>query len=1042
MRLPAWLGRHRRSILMLAAALAAAGIAAATALPISLYPDVSFPRVRIDVSTGAQPASQMVLQVTQPIEQAVRAVPGVLNVSSTTSRGSAGLFVDFSWGANMTAETLAVNAAITQLLPSLPPSTAYDVLQMDPTVFPFLAYALTSPTVSQVKLQNIAQYQLVPLFSAVPGVARVQVQGGDTAEIEVDVDPHRLAAFHLTLDDVTKAVTAANRLQSVGQMQDHDLLYLLMETNNAAGLQAVKNISVHGGAGGVVRLSDVATVTNGVQPQNFTVSANGKQAVTVLLFQQRGSNSVAIAQAVKDALADYASQLPPGVAVSKWYDQSTLVTAAAGSVRDAILIGVVLAACVLMLFLRSWRITLLALIIVPASMACAVLVLSMLGMSFNIMTLGGLAASVGLVIDDVIVMIEHIARRASGEFVAGHVRLRLKRDPETGLSMPPDQETRIALAGIEFLPPLTGSSAATLVVFAPLGFLTGVTGAFFKALSLTMAATLIASWLLTAFAVPLLAGRLIDFRKWHDPEADKPGRLTRLHGWLIANAFKRPGFLALPLGALLLVGWFAFTHVQTGFLPNLDEGGFVMDYQTAPGTSLPETRREIGQIEDILRANPAVESFSTRVGAGFGGGLNEPNQGDIVVRLAPIGKRPAIDDVISDISNQITANVPGVDTDLHQLMGDEIGDLTGVPQPIEIKLAAADPAQLPATAQRVADALGKVAGVDSIVNGIVPAGDAYDIHVDAARAAMLGLDPSTVANTLQNELAGNVATMIQTSTQQIGVRIHLTNASKLNADDLANVPIATPSGALVPLSQVASFSVEAGQPEITRENLQQIIAVTGRITGRGIGSTIADVKAALAKPGVLGTGVTYTLGGLYKQQQIAFAGLTVVFIAALLAEFILLLFLYERFSLVLIIMGTALISTTAVFTGLYLTGIELNITALMGMTMIIGIATEMAIFYVSEYRLLGQTMPPRDALINASKNRLRPIAMTTFAAILTLLPLALDLGQGAGMQQPLAVAIISGLLIQFPMVLLALPVLIHYFARDRANLSTAGAKTS
>lgn len=1035
MRLPAWLGAHRRSILMTAAALALAGIAAAISLPISLYPDVSFPRVRVDISTGEQPAQQMVLQVTQPIEQAIRAVPGVVNVTSTTSRGSAGIFIDFNWGADMTAATLAVNAAITQLLPSLPASTNYSVLQMDPTVFPFLAYALTSPSVSQVKLQNIAQYQLVPLFSAVPGVSRVQVQGGDTAEIKVDIDPHRLAPFHLTVDDVAKAVAAANRLQSVGRVQDHDLLYLLMETNAADSLQAVKDIVLRGGPAGVVHLSDVASVTNGVQPQNFYVSANGKQAVTLLLFQQRGSNSVAISNAVKSALADYRDQLPPGVTVSKWYDQSTLVTAAAGSVRDAILIGIVLAACVLMFFLRSWRITLLALIIVPASMACAVLVLSLLGMSFNIMTLGGLAASVGLVIDDVIVMIEHIARRASGEFVAGHVRVRLKRDPETGLFMPPDQDTRISMAGIEFLPPLTGSSAATLIVFAPLGFLTGVTGAFFKALSLTMASTLIASWLLTAFAVPLLAGRLIDFRKWHDPEADKPSGLTRLHGWLITEAFRKPVVLALPIGVLLLVGWFAFTHVQTGFLPHLDEGGFVMDYQTAPGTSLPETQREIGQIEAILHANQAVESFSTRIGAGFGGGLSEPNQGDIVVRLVPLSKRPLIDQVMGDISEQITAKVPGVDTDLHQLMGDEIGDLTGVPQPIEIKLAAADPLQLPESAQRVADALSKVAGVDSIVNGIVPAGDAYDIHIDPARAAMLGLDPAAVASTLQSELAGNVATMIQTSTQEVGVRVQLKNALALNTDDLANVPIATPSGALVPLSELATFSVESGQPEITRENLQQIVAVTGRITGRGLGNTITDVRAALAKPGVLGSGVTYTLGGLYKQQQIAFAGLTTVFIAALIAEFILLLFLYERFSLVMIIMGTALISTTAVFTGLYITGIELNITALMGMTMIIGIATEMAIFYVSEYRLLELTMGPRDALINASKNRLRPIAMTTFAAIFTLLPLALDLGQGAGMQQPLAVAIISGLLIQFPMVLLVLPVLIHYLAPANGQAS-------
>ncbi|MDE8346514.1 MAG: efflux RND transporter permease subunit [Acidocella sp.] len=383
------------------------------------------------------------------------------------------------------------------------------------------------------------------------------------------------------------------------------------------------------------------------------------------------------------------------------------------------------------------------------------------------------------------------------------------------------------------------------------------------------------------------------------------------------------------------------------------------------------------------------------------------------------------------IGDKITARVPGVETDIHQLIGDEIGDLTGVPQPIEVKLAAADPALLGPAATRVAAALGQIKGVDSVVDGIVPAGDSYDIHVDPVRAAMLGLDPATVAQMVQTELQGYVATSFQSADQQIGVRVRLQDGTRDNTDDLATIPITTPSGALIPLGNIATFSVSAGDPEITRENLQQIVAVTGRITGRGIGNVITDVKAALVKPGVLGSGVTYTLGGLYKQQQIAFAGLVRVFIAALLAEFVLLLFLYERFTLVAAIMGTSLLSTTAVFTGLYLTGVELNITALMGMTMIVGIATEMAIFYVSEYSLLAASMPIREALIEASANRLRPIAMTTLAAILTLLPLALDLGQGAGMQQPLAIAIISGLLVQFPLVLLALPVLLWLVAERR-----------
>lgn len=999
-----WLDRHRRSILTLAAALAAAGLAAALTLPIGLYPDASFPRLRVNIEAASQPATQMVLQTTQPVEQAVRAVPGVMNLTSITTRGSAQITVDFAWGTDMGSAALAVNAAMAQSLPSLPPGTNYNVLRMTPNVFPFMAYALTSSSVSQAQLQALASYQLVPLLSGIPGVARAQVQGGDVSEVEVDADPRRLAAFHLSLADLVQALNAANTLQSVGRVQDHEQLYLLMAANTMHGLADVQQTVLRAGPSGVVRLADVATVRMGVTPQFLGVQANGKRAVTLLLYQQQGTDMVRIAHAADAALAGFTPQMPPGVTLSKWYDQSTLVLAAAGAVRDAILIGIVLAAIVLLAFLRSWRITLLAVMIVPASLAAAILVLSLFGLSFNIMTLGGLAASVGLVIDDVIVMIEHIAR-STPEGTRREGRLWILR------------------AGGGFFRPLTGSSAATLIVFAPLGFLTGVTGAFFKALSLTMAATLLASWALTAFAVPLLTGLLVDFTHWHDPGDSK---LEALHGRLLRGLFRRPVLLALPLALLLSFGLFSYGNVQTGFMPNLDEGGFVLDYRAAPGTSLTETEREAAEIAAILRADKAVQNFSFRAGAGFGGDLNETNSGDFVIRLVPLGQRDGIETVMNRIGSQITARVPDVDIDPHQLMGDEIGDLTGVPQPIEIKLAAADPATLPQAAQRVADAITKIQGVDSVNNGIIPAGDAINITVDPVRAAALGLDPVRIAAMVQTAMSGTVATQFEGPQSLTGVRVRLDGAAQINSDELATLPISLPSGALVPLGSLASFTNISGQPEITRENLQQIVTVTARLNGRGLGAGIADVKATLAQPGVLGAGVTYTLGGLYQQQQIAFAGLARVFAAALLAEFILLLFLYERFAWVLAIICTSLLSTTAVFTGLYVTGLDLNITALMGMVMIVGIATEMAIFYVSELQHLLPLMPAREALIAASANRLRPIAMTTLAAILTLMPLALDLGQGAGMQQPLAVAIISGLLVQFPLVLLALPVLLSF----------------
>jgi len=458
-------------------------------------------------------------------------------------------------------------------------------------------------------------------------------------------------------------------------------------------------------------------------------------------------------------------------------------------------------------------------------------------------------------------------------------------------------------------------------------------------------------------------------------------------------------------------------------MPKVDEGGFVMDFFTRPGTSLIETDRELAQIETILRAVPEVQTFSRRTGMGLGGDLGEPHHGDFFVRLKANHAR-ATEDVMSDVRTQVETLVPGVQVELAQLMEDLIGDLTAVPQPIEIKLYATDPAALIPQARKVAEAIGKVAGVVAVKDGVVLAGDGIDLKIDPVKTAYERTTPAEVTKAVSTALVGSIATQLPQTTKVLDVRVRLDDALSLRESGLADLPIRAPDGHLFPLQRVASLTPVTGQPEISRDNLQPMVAVTARIETRGIGAAVADVQKVLAQPGMLAPGVTYELGGLYRQQQIAFAGLAKVFVAALVAELVLLLVLYEQFWLAVIIIGTSLLSTTGVFTILWLTGVELNITALMGMTMIIGIATEMAIFYVSEYTELRHTLPPRRALRQASRNRLRPITMTTLAAILTLLPLAFAIGQGSAIQQPLALAIIAGLLIQFPMVLLAMPVLI------------------
>jgi len=1000
-----FLGQHSRSIILAAIALAIAGLASAISLPVGLFPQVSFPRVVVDLDAGDRPADQTALLVTLPVEQAIRTVPGVKNVRSTSARGTAQISIDFGWGRDMVASMLLVDAVISRTLPKLPSGTSYNLRRMDPTVFPIISYALLSETQSQVSLRDLAQYQIVPTLSSIEGVARIDVQGGETAEVEVLIDPQRLASYGLSSTDVSDALAKANVLQAVGRLQDNHKLYLVVADHSINETAAVGDVVVRSDAGAIVRVRDVATVRDGVAPQWVRVVEDGKPAVLLNVYEQPDGNAVQIAEAVRAKLAAF--KLPAGVQLKNWYDQSELVTQSAASVRDAILIGLVLAGLVLIVFLRSWRVTLVAVLVVPATLAATVLVLHVAGMSFNIMTLGGIAAAVGLLIDDVIVMVEHIARRAGAPAQNGTM---------TG-------NDAVLPASREFLWPLTGSTMATLIVFLPLSFLSGITGAFSKALSLTMAAALAISYVMTAFLVPVLVRHVVDFSRWHDPGAAGTGIIARGHTWSLDALMKRPWLFGIVLLPLLALGWFAFNAVPTGFMPAVDEGGFVLDYYTPVGTSLIETSREVSQIDAILKETPEVATFSRRLGTGLGGDLGESYHGDYFVRLKPDHAR-STPDVMAAVLADVQAKVPGVEIELAELMEDLIGDLTAVPQPIEIKLYASDPGALIPEAQKVAAAIGKIDGVVEVKSGVRLAGDALNIRIDPVRASVEGVTPDDISRAVDAALAGTLATQLPQPTKSVGVRVHLIGARALRENALADLSIRASDGHLFPLHRVAELVPVSGQPEISRDNLQPVIAVTGRIEGRGIGAAVGDVRQVLDQPGMLAPGVRYELGGLYQQQQIAFTGLAQVFAAALIAEFLLLLFLYERMWLPVIIIGCSLLSTTAVFTALWLTGVDLNITALMGMTMIIGIGTEMAIFYVSEYLELSHTMSPRQALREASRNRLRPITMTTLAAILTLMPLALAIGQGSAIQQPLAISIIAGLILQFPLVLLVMPALI------------------
>lgn len=999
----AWFQAHRRSILLLFTLLTVGGSASVFRLPVSLFPATTFPRIVIDADAGDRPADRMVLEVTHPIEEAVRGVPGIRDVRSTTTRGTCEISATFDWGLDMVSKTLEVNAAIGQTKNDLPSGLTYEVRRMDPTVFPVMGLSLTSPSESLVSLRDRAFYELRPLLSSARGVARIVILGGRSEEYQVLLDPLRLVAAGITLDQVVRAVSASNVVQAVGRLQADEKLYLVLSDTRFTEREELAGVIVGRGPTGVVLLSDVATIEDSASPEWTRVTASGSPAVLVDVYQQPDGDTTRISREIADRVAAYRQRAPADLEIRTWYDQSELIRASAASVRDAILIGIALAVVVLLAFLRNWKITLVVSMAVPAVLTTTALLLQQFHMGLNIMTLGGMAAAVGLIVDDGIVMVEHIVRR---------LRAGEQHDHRS-----------IPGAAREMFRPLTASSLATIVIFVPLAFLSGVTGAFFKALSLTMASALLVSYLFAALSVPVLSDLFLGAG---DAARDDVGRVFRavlsLYERVLRVLLRKRSILAVLVAGFLLLGWFSYRHVGSGFMPRMDEGGFILDYRAPAGTSLDETDRRLQLVEAILLETPEVDTYSRRTGLALGGGVTEANEGDFFVRLRPMPRRP-IAVVMNDIRARIHARVPGLEVEFAQLMEDLIGDLTAVPQPIEIKLFGSDGGTLRHDAALVAAAIEPIPGVVDTRSGVVLAGDALDMKIDRVRAETLGLDADQVTHLARIALGGSVATEVQRGEKMVGVRVWTSLDARSRIDLLRQLRVETMGHTSVRLGRIADFSRVSGQPQITRENLASMVAVTGRISGRDMGSVIRDVKDAVNALG-LSSGVYVEYGGLYSQQRKSFRDLLVVLVAATALVFVLLVYLYETFRAPLAILSTALLAVTGVFSGLWWTGSELNISSMMGLTMIVGITSEAAIFFLDEWRGFAGSGDLIESLVSAGRHRFRPILMTGLAAILALAPLAMGIGQGSAMLQPLAIAIISGLVLAFPLVVLVLPALL------------------
>lgn len=989
---------HERStaIFLLVAVLAGAGVFLALRLPSSIFPSVTFPRIKVIADVGQEPAARMMPSATRPLEEALLRVPGIQRVLSTTSRGSSEISAEFLWGTDMQVALQRAQAEVERVRPDLPPQTRVDIEWMNTAIFPILGYALVSDTRSQADLWDLAQYTLKPELFRIPGVSEVQIQGGRQREFQVRLDPGALAARRLSPADVVSAIRKNNLISSAGFIESNHELYLSLVNGRTDTTMALSDIAVPLAGGGVpARLSDLATVSAEDAVSYIRTTANGHPAVLVNIIRQPAANTLAIARGVDELFRRRPDLIPKDVRWQTFYDQAEYVRHSVNGVRDAIVIGVVLAALVLLMFLRNWRVTLIAVAAIPVAVALVFLGLSATGQTINLMTLGGIAAALGLVADDAIVVVENIFRKR-----------------EEG------DEAEPAKAGlIEILPALIGSSLSTVVIFLPFAFLTGVTGAFFKPLALTMALALSVSFFLSAFAVPI-AVRKFGF---HGLSAGRkkpegPSRFERIALFSI----RRPAF-ALT-GTLLLLGaaYLLNRTIGTDFLPAMDEGSIILDYSTPPGTSLTDTDAMLREAEKIILSIPDIQSYSRRTGTQLGFFITEPNRGDYVLKLKPRASRRSVDPIIDELRTRIGAAEPAIRTDFGQLLEDNIGDLTGgVPQPVDVKIFGEDHALLEQNARVAAGIIRNVRGVEDVFDGIVIAGPALDIRVKPGAAARYGLTAEDIHGAVEPSLTGTVAGDLRVGEKLYDLRVFARQDGPLPA-----IRIRTASGGLLPLAEVASMTTGSPEAEINRDNLKTYVGVTARLSGRNLGSAIGEIRQKLNAGLALPPGMSIEFGGLYAQQQSSFKGLLGVLFAGLLLVSIVLLFEFGDWRAPLL---TSLLSLTVLagaFGALILTGMTFNIASFVGAIMMVGIFGENAIFVIHEARQeLRQGRSVEDAWAGAARRRLRPVAMTILATAFALAPLALALGEGSQLQQPLAIAVIGGFVLSGPLVLLALPAL-------------------
>ncbi|MFP3597291.1 efflux RND transporter permease subunit [Chryseobacterium sp. SIMBA_029] len=992
---------YKSPLLVLIFLILAGGIYSYTKIQSALFPQITFPKIKIIADAGQQPVNQMTVGVTKVLEDAVKRVPDLQVLKSTTSRGSCEISAFMDWNVNVDLAKQQIESSVNEVRNQLPPDINISVEKMNPSILPVMGYSLNSTSKDPIELKQLALYTIKPFLSQVAGVSEVRIIGGQDKEFRVVMNQAMMARLGITPASVEQAINTTNFIKSNGYSSDFRYLYLTLTDAQIRNEGQLKNLVVSNNGNRIVLLSDIAQINVHNAKQYIKVNANGQESILIAVIQQPNANVVDLSKAMEAKIAELQKTLPKDIVLKPYYVQADFVNDSIKSVTDALWFGLVLAIIVAIIFLRSWKASAVILITIPITLSLTMLVLYTMGQTFNIMTLGAIAAAIGLIIDDAIVVVEQIHRTH-------------EEHPEES------SKTLVQKAINYLLKAMIGSSLSTIVIFLPFMLMSGVAGAYFKVMTDTMIITLICSFFATWILLPIVYLLLSSGKK---KEKNLQHHDVKERKW-VGFFIRKPLFSYAFIVVLIILTAIILPNISTGFLPDMDEGSIVLDYNSPPGTSLEETDRELKEVEKIITSTPEVQTYSRRTGTQMGFFITEPNRGDYLIQLKK-NRSKTTNEVTDDIRARIDASGLPLTVDFGQVITDMLGDLMSSVQPIEIKVFGTDQKVIEDYSRKIAAIVEKVNGTADVFDGIVIAGPSMVVTPKLPVLAQYNISLPDFQNQLQANLDGNVAGNIFDNVQYTPIRLLYNEKSNQSLSDINNSMIALPNGTLKPLSEFASVSVVTGSAEVNREDLQTLGIITARLDNGNLGGTIQEIQNQISQKIKLPSGYSVVYGGAYAEQQQSFKELLIILVVSSLLVFSVMLFLFRNVLVALIILFVSVLGLSGGILLLYLTNTPLNVGSYTGLIMMVGIIGENAIFTYLQFHESLATKTKEEAVIYAISTRLRPKLMTALGAIIALMPLALGIGTGAQMHQPLAIAVIGGFIVALPLLLIVLPTLLN-----------------